>query len=473
MLAKFWRHVVVPLAAKRRGNLARFWQKLRIRLAAREMKSLEHMVSLLPTENETRATESRLEHYALQLADRTSWNVNKRLVEVRLTADEQLYFLRKAMSAARWAMRLDPNVKIDHDVAERLRPALGRHVETVQEAENELREHREWWRMLVGRVRQVRTPLFASQAFFKLSERSGLELASLVVSAMVALGAVQMLFFYQTAADQFVFAYWTWDDLVIQSINAVPIAIVTVVFVELAFRLWRWVAESVGMLRGVLGVLKYPIRAATVIFVLGLVTASGWGHIRGADVWHDFREATLRESATMLDGTILRNIHLVGTTSRAAIFLQELDNKAGQGERSGAAQDGQPNDAPEAEVGPPSYWGVVERAFVALPKPWNADRDGELDHKPGRTAAEEPAEPGTLPRCRHSRPPTTEAAASNEGSGALRRGGCRVLVMDRNMVVCHAKGEACIELLKDRAPNVPHLRARNAVSGLPDNVLEQ
>ena len=61
---------------------------------------------------------------------------------------------------------------------------------------------------------------------FRLSEYSRLEIASLVIAGLIVSGAVRMLFFYMTAAKQSVYAYWVWDDLIIQAINVVPLALV-------------------------------------------------------------------------------------------------------------------------------------------------------------------------------------------------------------------------------------------------------
>ena len=249
---------------------------------------------------------------------------------------------------------------------------------------------------IVSDARRIRNPLFASQAFFWLSEQGGLEVASLVIGGLIALGAMQMMFFYRAAAQQFVFAYWVWDDLVIQAINVAPIVLILLMVVELVFRVLRWIGEKTGLLWPVLAVLHHPRRFAFFFFLVLMICASVWGHILGDAVWNDFKKTGGMESATMLDQTSLGGVHLVGTTSRAAVFLRA--KTAGTEEGNTAKRR-----AKSITDCAPGYFEVAKDVVCALPFPRCPDE--------------------TLPKSTY-----------------------RVYVIDRDKIVCHAAEGQCEEI---------------------------
>ena len=201
-------------------------QRLRKRLARGQIKFLERVADALPSEHQARATRERIRYCKAHLADGPNWRHSKQIIEVRVLADERLQLLTRCVRATWLARKLDPNVQLCVEQARRLARALGSAPPNFVAVAQGFSDCRKTWRRIVYEARRVRNPFFAFQVFFRLSEANKLEVASLVIGVLIAAGAAQMLFFYRAAADQFVFAYWVWDDLVIQAINVVPVEVV-------------------------------------------------------------------------------------------------------------------------------------------------------------------------------------------------------------------------------------------------------
>lgn len=231
--------------------------------------------------------------------------------------------MRLVAECEKRASRVDPDAHLPKELVMPLKRAFGKCVSTFKEAHCNLSQCRAQWQKIVSEARQVRNPVFAFHVFFRLSEHSRLEIASLVVAGLIGSGAVRMLFFYMTAAQQSVNAYWVWDDLIIEAINVVPLALVGLVMFEALFRIARLRGEKAGRPRLVLFVLHRPTSSALVFLSSLMLVASFLGHQQGVAVWEDFRKNGGTESATMLDRTYLTGVHLVGTTSRTAVFLRK------------------------------------------------------------------------------------------------------------------------------------------------------
>lgn len=354
-------------------------------LAHFQVEYLETIADALPSQDQVLATMKRIRYYETHLKEGTNWRFSKQIMEVRLMADERLLLMTKCVNAARRATKFDPNRQLSEELAGRLVHALGKAPSNFEEATQSFRACRTTWEKIVSEARQVRNPLFASQVFFRLSEQSRLQIASLVIGGLIASGALQMLFFYRAAAEQFVFAYWVWDDLVIQAINVVPIALLVLGVSEMLFRVLRWFCEKSSRPWLVLLVLHHPTGFALSFFLFLMFSASFWGYHQGVAVWDDFkRNKGGKESATMLDQTHLTGVHLVGTTSRTAVFLQAK---------------------PESSIcrPVPGYRKVLIDVVCAQPFPWCPDA------------------------------PSPEASY-------------RVYVMDRDKIVCHAKMGQCEEI---------------------------
>ena len=311
-------------------------ERFRMWLARRRVNFLEEVADALPSRAQALATRKRIRYCKAHLSEGTSWRHSKQIMEVRLLADERLQLLTKCVRATWFARKFDPSVQVSAELASTLSRSLGNAPPNFGEIAQGLRDCQKTWRSILCEARRVRNPIFAFQVFFRLSESNKLEMASLIVGVLIAAGAAQMLFFYKAAADQFVFAYWVWDDLVIQAINVVPIAVGVVVMSEVLFRLLRSCFEKLGHLLPVLIVLRHPMFTALVLFVILMISASFLGYYEGVEVWNRFAHNGGKESATMMDQTQLAQIHLVGATSRAAVFLQEI---TAEPEQNGASTD--------------------------------------------------------------------------------------------------------------------------------------
>ena len=128
-----------------------------------------------------------------------------------------------------------------------------------------------------------------------------------------------MVFFYQAAAAQSVSAYWTLDDLIIQGITTVPLVVVVLLAIEAVFRFVRTPLLPT--------ILRHPVWLVLVCVAILVISASVFGHFRGKGVYVEFTETHGDEVATVMDNSILRDVHLVGTTSRTAIFLRATQVK--------------------------------------------------------------------------------------------------------------------------------------------------
>ena len=231
------------------------------------------------------------------------------------------------------------------------------------------------------------------------------QVASLIVGGLIALGAIQMLFFYGAAAGQFVYHYWVWDDLVIQATNIAPIAVGDLLIAEGLFRLFRWSCEKTGFAVPCRFVLHHPTCFAVLLFLALMVCASAWGYFRGVDVLAEFESRGGREVATMMDQTVLRCVHLVGTTSRAAVFLraQNVDDDT--------------VDCPDQSIDGtdlPGYLEVVSDVLWALPRPGFLDQ--LLD-------------------------PMRDCLSCGSAGFAHE-----VFVIDRDKIVCHARDALCEDI---------------------------
>ena len=94
--------------------------------------------------------------------------------------------------------------------------------------------------MDVAKITQdIKPPVFMTHAFLRFSYSSGIEIPSMFVGGLIALGAIYMAFYYESAAGQSVTAYWTLNDLIIQGILVVPAVVFTILFAEALFFLYR------------------------------------------------------------------------------------------------------------------------------------------------------------------------------------------------------------------------------------------
>ena len=359
-------------------------RRQRIWRAGRKLRLLQGQVALLPTQDQTAATTKRIRYYEAHLREGASWSIGRRVLEMRLMADENIRALGTSARLIRRITALNPSLEIEDGLAEELGHVVGEPPQCFQAAQEGLWQCSSAWREVAKDARKIRNPVLATQAFSNVSDRSGLEVVSLIAASLFMFGAVQMLYFYRAAADQFVFAYWVWDDIVIQAINMAPILAVVLLAAEVLFRFLRGLGERLGRLWAVLFIVHHPMVFAVVLVLLLMGSASFWGYWRGLGVWEDFKETGGNESATMLDRSILKNVHLVGTTATAAVFLQKASKTT------------------SVDRKPPSYVAVTKEVVCALP----------------------------LLRC---------DIPAKDSSYV-------VYVVDRDKVICHAEGLHCVQL---------------------------
>ena len=293
--------------------LAELWRQ-------RAVEFLKKHADALPSPDQELASKKWIRYCRIRLREGSSWRISKQIVEVRVIADDRMRILARC---ERYASRVDPRGELPPALATALKRAFGKSVSTFREAQCNFAQRRIAWQNIVSKARQVRNPVFAFHVFFRLSEHSRLEIASLVIAGLIVSGAVRMLFFYMAAAKQSVYAYWVWDDLIIQAINVVPLALLGLVISEALFRVAWLLCEKAKRPGLVLFVLHHPTSFALSFLVSLMLGASFLGHHQGITVWQDFKENGGTQSATMLDRTYLADVHLVGTTSRTAVFLRK------------------------------------------------------------------------------------------------------------------------------------------------------
>ena len=196
----------------------------------------------------------------------------------------------------------------------------------LESLEKEIKKSQKSWSDVEKTIHRVRPRVFLTHAFLKLSESSGVEIASLFIGGLIALGAIYMAFYYETAAGQSVVAYWTLSDLIIQGIRVIPLVIFGLVIAEIIFFLWG--REWSYRLHGI--VLKYPLPLVLAFFLVSAVGATIFGHVGGVSKFKQFisLEQNDAEMATVMDESVLTDVFLVGTTDRTATFLQVTDWKA-------------------------------------------------------------------------------------------------------------------------------------------------
>lgn len=390
----------------------RHWiQRFRKWWAHRSVKYLEKRADLLPSPDQELATRKRIQFYESHLRDGTSWRFSKQIVEVRLMADERLQLMTKCVRAIRRVTRFDPDRQLSDQLAGRLARIFGKAPSNFKMARQDFSNCQEKWKKIVSEAQRVRNPLFASQVFSKLSEHSRLETASLVIGGLVAAGAVQMMFFYKAAAEQFIFAYWVWDDIVVQAINVVPFAVAVLLVSEMFFRVLRWSCEKLGHLGLVLFFLHHPTLFASLFSLFFVCIASFIGYHQGVAVWAEFKSNNGgKESATLMDQTYITKVHLVGTTSRTAVFLQAKTADTKNGDESQAAE------SPICRS-VPGYFEVLMDVVCTQP----------------------------FPSCKDDK-------RSNSGNDKRPDPGYRVYVMDRDKIVCHAEMGQCEEIPYRNSP---------------------
>lgn len=128
--------------------------------------------------------------------------------------------------------------------------------------DTKLEEREGLWRHLENEVEEAQPPVFVSHAFLRLSDSTGLEMASLFIAGLIGLGAVFMAFFYATAAGQAANAYWTLDDLIVQGIFVLPQIGAALLVLEVVFAVMRRVSGGKGSYGWHSAIMRHPVLVA-------------------------------------------------------------------------------------------------------------------------------------------------------------------------------------------------------------------
>ena len=202
----------------------------------------------------------------------------------------------------------------------------------IDDLEQALDNRRTPWRDLVKTIRVLKPRVFLSHAFLNLSENSGIEIVSIFVGGLIALGALYMAFFFQAAAGQSASTYWTLNDLIVHGILVVPLVMLLLLALEIVFIALQKATKPAISYQIHDSVLKHSIWWVLGFLLLAALFTSSRGYERGADRFDDFIAASLAqengatepqlEMATVMDGSVLTDVFLVGTTDRTAVFLR-------------------------------------------------------------------------------------------------------------------------------------------------------
>ena len=405
------------------------------------------------------------------------WVVWRSLIQMHRASHEQVSKLEACMKWVRQAELLKLK-RSERDKFLGLFGSRGKHSEDLGGLSKAIRNEIAMWGKVKEKIKEIRPPVFFAHAFLRISGISGIETASLFVGGLIALGAIHMAFFYQAAVANNASAYWTLEDLMNHGILVIPYIFIMLILIEVWFVLYqeriRMLAQgeqinasnasdqtsgkysdtshhreeqSVGTgtvsryrLHG--AVLKRPVLLVSAFFVATALFVSVMGHARGNRVFEEFlaMDKKSTQMATVLDGTVLQYVFLVGTSDRTAIFLRpnigytsDLSKKFAEWRNEVSKFLAQPNsrDALNRITRySRTFVEVSSHVFSAFAGRENRDRNG---------------------------------ASSNAGSPSEHEklsNFYNVLVMDRALIVCHGKLDEC------PLPSPTNERDRNQ-DGLP------
>lgn len=443
----------IRVAAYVRHWLANVYTRLfRINPLLRESKILGRK---LTDSKRVKAAKESAEYYDRPEIDTSNWDASKRVMEVRIEADEQLTVLALCLHAVRRAVKYelrDRNLSIFlQHFGYQHEPEQTDACKALSTLETRLKKRYKKWDKVQQIIRNVKIRVLVCHAIFKISEKSRLEVGSLIVGGLVVLGAVHMYFYYQAATGQVVHTYWTLDDIVIQGITtawvAVGVLILFEVFLRILLKLYERGDEVHG--KNVLGnevyrgnclkyILRHPLQVVSLFAIVLVLGYSGLGYVRGKGTFEYFVNAASPSSgssqefemAIMVDKTTLAQVHLVGTTSRTAIFLQQVPKRRENYQGEDDQQAEMPNDD-RVFVPPTTYWGIVEELGTGLIDLLVPD------------FIQNPVN-GVL---RQFFPLFLSTSGSSSLSSNGQNAPYQVLVVDRQQVLCHTKGLACKSLL--------------------------
>ena len=444
--------------------------KFKIRPLIRSTRALAKRIA---TVERADADEASAQHYDKPEVSTNSWDASKQVMELRIEADEQLAVISQCLSNVQKVRQYELKGNDLQSFLDLFKEPLGfetaitsdqlEESDELNDLEKMLNERYKKWQRVQEIIRRVKIRVLVCHAIFRISEKSRLELGSLILGGLVVLGAVHMYFFFQAAAGQVVHTYWTLDDIIIQGITTAWVAVGVLILYEGALQLLlmryersesKVVAETQDAEKERVeehgheayrsNFLKAALRHPNVILcsfvIVLLVSSSGLGYVRGSEAFNDFLEAARSESpedtelelAVMVGGKTLSSVHLVGTTSRTAVFLQKVAVEQGETEEDGGEEDG------SDFVAPPSYFSISGEVGGALVDVVIPDFVQYFVQ--------------SLTRYIYSRAVIIfrrvfHVTVSDEENEVTRVDiPYQVVVVDRQQVLCHTKGRACASL---------------------------
>lgn len=371
-------------------SIGNFFRKLWLPNADELIRESKLLGSSVNPEQSAKDVLERVESFALGLASEDRWEAWRWLIREYRETEVQLRTLRKCGRQVRLAQK----AKIGgDDLTDFLGcfTTINADARTIGDLSRGITSRIDLWTEVREKVRSARPRVFVTHSFMMLSEASGIEIASLMFGGLILLGALYIWAFYTAAVGETVATYLTIDDLINHGILALRQVAVALIIIEVIFATWRY---SLSLISDKYAyslhwfVLKYPLALGGVSFVFMALVAYLWAGYVGTLKRYEFSLMTPATSqlATVTDGTILRDVLLVGTTSRTATFLQVTE------------------------------WGVV-----------SSRRDGD----------------NLVNDC------SARVVSEGGGEDVYVANSCvaehRVLLFDRALIVCHAKGEACLD----------------------------
>ena len=251
------------------------------------------------------------------------WSSWRGLIRIHKRAQDQLELVRKSLLKLEQARKRDQHNELRVDFLKKF-SHLSKRPTDLNSLETMLTDIRGEWTSVLSKIAEIRPPVYFTHAFLKLSESSGLGIATLFLGGLIGLGALHLSVFHQAAVGLSASVYWTQEDLFNQGIVVLPFVVGVLLAFEVAFHLLSSADAKASRytLHGI--ILDRPVTLVLSFAVLTILVVASFAYRQGLQEFKDFTKMNLdtAEMATVMDGTVLRNVHLVGTTDRTAIFLK-------------------------------------------------------------------------------------------------------------------------------------------------------
>ena len=364
---------------------------------------------VLPKERHEDALK-RAGELGLEIDSRKRWDTWRELIRIDETCAEQLGQLNKCRYFVRLVRHWNLNKEGERKFVDCFSSLLEK-AENLGDLDNAIKERQRGWQETRDRVHKLRPRVFVTHAFLMLSEVSGVEIATLFVGGLIGLGALYTEVFYTLAIGQSVAAYFTLDDLINQGILVLREVVVALFVMEAFFAIFRATMRLFSRRFSYVPhwwVLRHPVRMVFIasVFIASVTAASAyWGGVSVHGEFADKRPDEL-ELATVMDGTVLQDVHLVGTTARTATFQQVRG------------------------------WGVWSTKDEESRK-----CDGEKREESKNEAQETEDTAATIEKGAD----TYARLVADHGAEKVCALGPDIIIMDRALVVCHAAGKLCLE----------------------------